>query len=173
MDKELEKGLNKLSVHEHTADCKHDHDEEENQLPISKNEALMRLLQQHEHQEQQHEHSHCCCSHDHTDSHDHHGDHMHEHSHHHHHNQYIVENKFADKTKFLVADELEIDGITYTQYKDETQLSLIMDLITRDLSEPYSIYTYRYFIYNWPFLCFLVTHRSFFVLFLFMGFFLT
>jgi len=31
----------------------------------------------------------------------------------------------------------------------------IMRLITKDLSEPYSIYTYRYFIHNWPKLCFL------------------
>nr|CAG4635487.1 EOG090X07BN [Artemia franciscana] len=31
----------------------------------------------------------------------------------------------------------------------------IMKLIQKDLSEPYSIYTYRYFIHNWPRLCFL------------------
>nr|CAG4642552.1 EOG090X07BN [Evadne anonyx] len=31
----------------------------------------------------------------------------------------------------------------------------IMRLIQKDLSEPYSIYTYRYFIHNWPMLCFL------------------
>nr|CAG4644003.1 EOG090X07BN [Lepidurus arcticus] len=31
----------------------------------------------------------------------------------------------------------------------------IMRLIQRDLSEPYSIYTYRYFIHNWPKLCYL------------------
>lgn len=30
-----------------------------------------------------------------------------------------------------------------------------MKLIQKDLSEPYSIYTYRYFIHNWPKLCFL------------------
>lgn len=45
--------------------------------------------------------------------------------------------------------------ITYTQYSDETQMPLIMRLIQKDLSEPYSIYTYRYFIHNWPNLCFL------------------
>jgi peptide alpha-N-acetyltransferase len=32
----------------------------------------------------------------------------------------------------------------------------IVKLIERDLSEPYSIFTYRYFINNWPNLCFLV-----------------
>jgi hypothetical protein len=51
------------------------------------------------------------------------------------------------------------NSIKYVEYKDEQQMPLIMNLITKDLSEPYSIYTYRYFIHNWPYLCFLVgTH---------------
>ena len=45
--------------------------------------------------------------------------------------------------------------VSFTQYQDETQMPLIMRLIQKDLSEPYSIYTYRYFIHNWPNLCFL------------------
>ena len=45
--------------------------------------------------------------------------------------------------------------ISFIQYRDETQMPLIMRLIQKDLSEPYSIYTYRYFIHNWPNLCFL------------------
>ena len=50
-------------------------------------------------------------------------------------------------------------SIKYVEYQDETQMPLIMNLITKDLSEPYSVYTYRYFIHNWPYLCFLVgTH---------------
>jgi len=40
-------------------------------------------------------------------------------------------------------------------YENELQMPDIMRLITKDLSEPYSIYTYRYFIHNWPELCFL------------------
>ncbi len=40
-------------------------------------------------------------------------------------------------------------------YKNETQLSLIQSLMDADLSEPYSIFTYRYFIHQWPYLCFL------------------
>lgn len=46
-------------------------------------------------------------------------------------------------------------GIRYVVYTSETQMPDIMRLITKDLSEPYSIYTYRYFIHNWPKLCFL------------------
>ncbi|OCT64875.1 hypothetical protein XELAEV_18041112mg [Xenopus laevis] len=47
------------------------------------------------------------------------------------------------------------DTIRYVRYESELQMADIMRLITRDLSEPYSIYTYRYFIHNWPQLCFL------------------
>ena len=36
------------------------------------------------------------------------------------------------------------------------QMPPIVALIEKDLSEPYSIFTYRYFINNWPNLCFLV-----------------
>jgi Acetyltransferase (GNAT) family len=41
------------------------------------------------------------------------------------------------------------------QYKDEHDLALVMELIDKDLSEPYSIFTYRYFLEQWPHLCFL------------------
>lgn len=50
--------------------------------------------------------------------------------------------------------------IRYVQYESELQMPDIMRLITKDLSEPYSIYTYRYFIHNWPQLCFLVSVRE-------------
>uniref|UniRef100_A0A3P8ZYC7 N-acetyltransferase domain-containing protein n=1 Tax=Esox lucius TaxID=8010 RepID=A0A3P8ZYC7_ESOLU len=51
--------------------------------------------------------------------------------------------------------EEESQGIHYVRYESELQMPGIMRLITKDLSEPYSIYTYRYFIHNWPQLCFL------------------
>lgn len=51
----------------------------------------------------------------------------------------------------------ESHGIRYVRYESELQMPWIMRLITKDLSEPYSIYTYRYFIHNWPQLCFLVS----------------
>jgi len=52
--------------------------------------------------------------------------------------------------------DAEHPKIRYIVYESEQQMEAIMQLITRDLSEPYSIYTYRYFIHNWPKLCFLV-----------------
>lgn len=48
--------------------------------------------------------------------------------------------------------------IQYVSYTSELQMPDIMKLIQKDLSEPYSIYTYRYFIHNWPKLCFLAMH---------------
>lgn len=50
--------------------------------------------------------------------------------------------------------------ITYQVYESELQMPSIMSLIQKDLSEPYSIYTYRYFIHNWPRLCFLAWHEE-------------
>ena len=52
--------------------------------------------------------------------------------------------------------EVHSDEILYVSYQSEMQMPDIMRLIQKDLSEPYSIYTYRYFIHNWPKLCFLV-----------------
>ncbi|KAA0191718.1 N acetyltransferase mak3, partial [Fasciolopsis buskii] len=46
-------------------------------------------------------------------------------------------------------------GVYFRQYQSEADLEQIVPLVARDLSEPYSIYTYRYFIYNWPNLCLL------------------
>lgn len=51
-------------------------------------------------------------------------------------------------------------GIVFEVYRSEEQMADIMRLISRDLSEPYSIYTYRYFIHNWPHLCFLAVHEG-------------
>ncbi|GAV03518.1 hypothetical protein RvY_13927 [Ramazzottius varieornatus] len=51
-------------------------------------------------------------------------------------------------------------GIHYVTYGGEDHLHQIMDLITRDFSEPYSIYTYRYFIYQWPKLCHLALNAD-------------
>lgn len=52
------------------------------------------------------------------------------------------------------------DAIEIVSYQSELQMPEIVRLIQKDLSEPYSIYTYRYFIHNWPKLCFLATHEG-------------
>ena len=45
------------------------------------------------------------------------------------------------------------DEIIYIDYEDESLLGDIQALVSKDLSEPYSIYTYRYFLHQWPGLC--------------------
>ena len=55
----------------------------------------------------------------------------------------------------------EADGLRYLRYpsSDESKyLPMIRRLISHDLSEPYSIYVYRYFLYQWGDLCFMVVN---------------
>jgi len=44
--------------------------------------------------------------------------------------------------------------VKFVMYQDEVDMPGIVELIEKDLSEPYSVFTYRYFINNWPDLCF-------------------
>lgn len=64
-------------------------------------------------------------------------------------------------TKVVEREVKELPPVEYVQYESELQMPMIMKLIQKDLSEPYSIYTYRYFIHNWPKLCFLVGGHGF------------
>ncbi|GMF42536.1 unnamed protein product [Phytophthora fragariaefolia] len=41
-------------------------------------------------------------------------------------------------------------AVEFSTYQGEKQLAELVKLIDKDLSEPYSIFTYRYFLYNWP-----------------------
>ncbi|KAF1963634.1 acyl-CoA N-acyltransferase [Byssothecium circinans] len=55
------------------------------------------------------------------------------------------------------------DDLQYVQYhgsKEETYLPSIRQLISKDLSEPYSIYVYRYFLYQWGDLCYMAFDSS-------------
>ncbi len=65
-----------------------------------------------------------------------------------------------DPTGVLPVPEESFDNekeIRLVPYSSELQMPAIIRLIKEDLSEPYSIYTYRYFIYNWPSLCWMVS----------------
>ncbi|KAG9412426.1 N-alpha-acetyltransferase 30 [Aphanomyces cochlioides] len=50
--------------------------------------------------------------------------------------------------------------IVYSQYESENELGDLMALFEKDLSEPYSMYTYRYFLYSWPELCILARSQG-------------
>ena len=43
-----------------------------------------------------------------------------------------------------------IEGIDFVDYVNEEQLEDVMQLVQKDLSEPYSVFTYRYFLHRWP-----------------------
>lgn len=43
----------------------------------------------------------------------------------------------------------ETTDITYRAYVGESDLPHIMALVQSELSEPYVIYTYRYFLHQW------------------------
>ena len=61
------------------------------------------------------------------------------------------------------AHKIALSEITYERYDNSlepTLLPAIRSLISADLSEPYSIYVYRYFLYQWGDLCFLAFHGS-------------
>jgi len=45
------------------------------------------------------------------------------------------------------------EAVSYVDYTDESMLPDIQRLVSRDLSEPYSVYTYRYFLHNCPRFC--------------------
>ncbi|KAK1753474.1 N-terminal acetyltransferase C complex catalytic subunit MAK3 [Echria macrotheca] len=49
----------------------------------------------------------------------------------------------------------ELKYIQYEHSLESQYLPAIRALISKDLSEPYSIYVYRYFLYQWGHLCFM------------------
>lgn len=50
--------------------------------------------------------------------------------------------------------------IRYTPAHEDAYVAAMRQLISKDLSEPYSIYVYRYFLYQWGDLCFLAMDRD-------------
>lgn len=50
----------------------------------------------------------------------------------------------------------ELQYIQYQHSLESQYLPSIRALISKDLSEPYSIYVYRYFLYQWGHLCYMV-----------------
>jgi|MDTB01.1.fsa_nt_gb peptide alpha-N-acetyltransferase len=49
--------------------------------------------------------------------------------------------------------ERNFPDVEFLSYKDEGMLADVQRLVSADLSEPYSVYLYRYFIHTWPSLC--------------------
>ncbi|MCJ1407207.1 N-alpha-acetyltransferase mak3 [Ptychographa xylographoides] len=54
-----------------------------------------------------------------------------------------------------MSDPTTVRYIRYSSEQETTYLPAIRQMISKDLSEPYSIYVYRYFLYQWGDLCFM------------------
>lgn len=52
-----------------------------------------------------------------------------------------------------MSHQLPCTNYLTVQYESEREIDRVMELIDSELSEPYSIFTYRYFLNQWPFLC--------------------
>ncbi|CAK7274528.1 hypothetical protein SEPCBS57363_006211 [Sporothrix epigloea] len=69
----------------------------------------------------------------------------------------------AAVSEVLAASSSSASKLYYTRYEhrlEQQYLPSIRALITKDLSEPYSIYVYRYFLYQWSQLCFMALDQE-------------
>lgn len=73
-----------------------------------------------------------------------------------------VSESVRDDVKATPKTELpgELKYIQYQHSLEAQYLPAIRALISKDLSEPYSIYVYRYFLYQWGHLCYMVSHGN-------------
>ncbi|SCV74326.1 BQ2448_6758 [Microbotryum intermedium] len=57
-------------------------------------------------------------------------------------------------TQSVLKEDVPQGPITYRRYRGEEDIPIIISLVETELSEPYNWYTYRYFLQDWPHLCF-------------------
>jgi peptide alpha-N-acetyltransferase len=57
-------------------------------------------------------------------------------------------------------NKIKLEDLTWRTFESEADLAMIMSMMTRDLSEPYPIYTYRFFVQQWPELTLLAYHKG-------------
>lgn len=61
----------------------------------------------------------------------------------------------AEPTAAGAAAPSDLRYVRYDGSRESEFVSAMRQLISKDLSEPYSIYVYRYFLYQWGDLCFM------------------
>ena len=64
----------------------------------------------------------------------------------------------AEEDNFL--DGFALDKLDVVNYTSEEQLDLVDKFCTANLSEPYSVYTYRFFLNRWPKLAFIAYWKN-------------
>ena len=55
-----------------------------------------------------------------------------------------------EELKSVEVISTDADRVEYKTFKTEEDLQTVINLIAKELSEPYPIYTYRYFVQKWP-----------------------
>lgn len=68
----------------------------------------------------------------------------------------LIADSIAMEPSIVAGLPPELRYIQYEHALEKKYLPAIRALISKDLSEPYSIYVYRYFLYQWGELCFMV-----------------
>ena len=58
------------------------------------------------------------------------------------------------------APKIQDDELEFRTFEGEEDLQTIIGMIETELSEPYPIYTYRYFVQKWPHLTYLAYRKS-------------
>ena len=66
----------------------------------------------------------------------------------------------SDVGRLIQTNPSNIEYLQYDISLEPKYLPQMRALIAKDLSEPYSIYVYRYFLYQWPELCFFAVDTS-------------
>ncbi len=69
-------------------------------------------------------------------------------------------NSMEEATKYMTGLPSELRFVQYQHALESRYLPAIRALISKDLSEPYSIYVYRYFLYQWAHLCYMVCNTE-------------
>ena len=57
-------------------------------------------------------------------------------------------------------DEHEFNGLKFRPYRDDRDLHDIRELFASEFSEPYQVWTYRFFAEQYPSLTFFATHED-------------
>lgn len=57
-----------------------------------------------------------------------------------------------------IEEAYSAENLKIVAYSRNEEIEPMIKMIESELSEPYSIFTYRYFLINWPQLCLLVIY---------------
>ena len=66
----------------------------------------------------------------------------------------------AEDSKVADAPKIQDAELEFRTFETEEDLQTIISMIEKELSEPYPIYTYRFFVQKWPHLTYLAYRKG-------------